>query len=173
MDEPLYSISEVSEMFSISYRTLHYYEQKFELPVNRDSAGNRLYTEDNVKVLDMIIELKKKGMTLVGIKTILQEKGIIDPSKTNDVTIYEDKPVVINTPLIDELNRIISSQIREEFKAANNKMDEILKENKDLRQQIEEMKHQSAEHYRKVDEQLTAWRESSQRPWYKKIFGPK
>ena len=185
MDEIIvYTIAEAAERLSqthqqpVTHRTLHYYESKFNLPINRDGAGNRIYTEHDLDLFDKIIDLKKKGMTLDGIKTLFEEKGILEHTESTNVIVLDEKAMEAKDIILNEIRSSIAKQIREEFKETHEKMDQIsekldqaLNDNEALRETIRTMQRQSEDHYKKVDQQLTAWRNN--RPWYQKLFGKK
>ncbi|MBT2737302.1 MerR family transcriptional regulator [Bacillus sp. ISL-7] len=63
------SISEASAKFNIPESTLRFYEKKGLLPlIERDEAGRRLFSEDQIKLLETVICLKNTHMTITGIK---------------------------------------------------------------------------------------------------------
>lgn len=63
------SISEVSAKFNIPESTLRYYEKKGLLPlIERDAAGRRLFSENQMTLLEIIIYLKNTHMPVKGIK---------------------------------------------------------------------------------------------------------
>lgn len=164
MGEITYSIAEVSERLNLSYRTLHYYEQFFGIPVKRDDAGNRKYTEENIAVFELIIDLKQKEMSLRGIKKMLQERNILP--KTNP-----DVPVVVNEKTI-ELKEYIISEMKmmflEVLDETNARIDKLIIENEELREELRKLSRQSEEHFSKIDKQISEWR--NRQPWYKKLF---
>ena len=64
-----YSISEVSAKLDIPESTIRYYEKKGLLPqVERDEAGRRLFSEDQITFLGIIIYLKNTHMPISVIK---------------------------------------------------------------------------------------------------------
>jgi DNA-binding transcriptional MerR regulator len=64
-----YSISEAAAIFRIPESTLRYYEKKGLLPlIERDEAGRRLFSEDQIALLETVICLKNTHMPLNGIK---------------------------------------------------------------------------------------------------------
>jgi|LSQX01.3.fsa_nt_gb DNA-binding transcriptional MerR regulator len=165
MSEELnYTIAEVSERLKLSYRTLHYYEQYFGIPVNRDVGGNRVYTEENISVLEKIVDLKLKDMTLKGIKKLLQDNELLPLTNNLEMIVVDDKALEFKEFLLNEIREVIS----EEIQAANSKLDAVLRDNEELREELRKMSRQSEEHYSKIDVQLSAWR--NRQPWYKKIF---
>lgn len=64
-----FGIGEVAKMTGLSVHTLRYYEKEGLLCfVRKNSAGFRVYTEDDLGWIGMIECLKSTGMTLKGIK---------------------------------------------------------------------------------------------------------
>jgi DNA-binding transcriptional MerR regulator len=63
------SISEAAAKFNIPESTLRYYEKKGLLPlIERDEAGRRLFSEDQIALLETVICLKSTHMPISGIK---------------------------------------------------------------------------------------------------------
>ncbi|MDY8093502.1 MerR family transcriptional regulator [Paenibacillus polymyxa] len=63
------SISEASGKFNIQESTLRYYEKKGLLPlIERDEAGRRLFSEDQIALLGTVVCLKNTHMTISSIK---------------------------------------------------------------------------------------------------------
>ncbi|QGQ97345.1 MerR family transcriptional regulator [Paenibacillus psychroresistens] len=64
-----YSISEAAAKLNIPESTLRYYEKKELIPlIERDEAGRRLYSEDQITFIGIIIYLKNTHMPISGIK---------------------------------------------------------------------------------------------------------
>ncbi|MED5019593.1 MerR family transcriptional regulator [Paenibacillus chibensis] len=64
-----YSISEAAAQFNIPESTLRYYEKKGLLPlIERDGAGRRLFSEDQMALLGTVICLKNTNMPISGIR---------------------------------------------------------------------------------------------------------
>jgi DNA-binding transcriptional MerR regulator len=79
-----YTISQVAEITGISAYTLRYYDKLGMLPfVDRDSAGNRAFKEDDFHFLNMITCLKETGMPLAEIRQF------IDWCMSGDTTLEE------------------------------------------------------------------------------------
>ncbi|MHC1681446.1 MAG: MerR family transcriptional regulator [Clostridiaceae bacterium] len=73
-----YTIGEISEMLGIPISTLRYYDKKGLLPLVERTNGNiRVFSEMDVRWLNMIECLKNTGMELKDITTFFQwcEKG--------------------------------------------------------------------------------------------------
>ena len=67
-------MSEVVKRYNVPVSTLHYWEKEFtELKPHRNKKGNRMYTEDDILLLDTIYFLvKEKGYTIKGAKERLK-----------------------------------------------------------------------------------------------------
>jgi DNA-binding transcriptional MerR regulator len=64
------SIGEVSARIGLTTHTLRFYEQEglFAAPVRRNSAGRRVFTEDEVEWLKVCMRLRSSGMPLPEIR---------------------------------------------------------------------------------------------------------
>lgn len=175
MNEIKYTIAEASERLGgISYRTLHYYEQKIGLKINRDNMGNRIYSEYDIELFENIISLKKKGMTLDGIKTLFQEKGILPAEESKNIVVIDEKAFEMKELLLKEIKSAVAEQISDSLNDTYNKLEQLVSENAELREELRKLQHQVDDHYNKIDRQLTTWREEKNKdknkPWYKKLF---
>jgi DNA-binding transcriptional MerR regulator len=167
MNTIYYSIKEVSERLDITYRTLHYYEKKFNLQINRDKSGSRIYREEDIDLLEKILDLKDKGMTLDGIKSLFEEKGVLDNEDDNkSIALIDEEDVDVKEIIINEIKLAVSKELED----TKNTLNEIVEDNKALRKELRELKRANEDHYKKIDNRLTEWRNSSYKPWWKKIF---
>jgi DNA-binding transcriptional MerR regulator len=67
------SISEASAKFNIPESTLRYYEKKGLLPlIERDEAGRRLFSEDQIALLETVLCLKNTHMPISSIKQYME-----------------------------------------------------------------------------------------------------
>lgn len=65
-------ISAVSEKYGIHPQTLRLYEREGLLKPSRSDGNTRLYTEDDLKRLEVILELTRElGVNLAGVEIIL------------------------------------------------------------------------------------------------------
>lgn len=71
-----YKIGEVAEMFDLNTSTIRFWESEFEvLRPRKNAAGNRKYTERDIRYIQIIYQLVKvKGYTLQGAKDAMKEK---------------------------------------------------------------------------------------------------
>jgi MerR family transcriptional regulator/heat shock protein HspR len=68
-----YMISVVAEMYDIHPQTLRLYEREGLLKPSRSEGNTRLYTEDDLKRLEFILNLARDlGVNIAGIAIILQ-----------------------------------------------------------------------------------------------------
>ena len=65
----MYTINEVAKMYEIPSSTLRFYEKEGILPhIDRNSSGRRIYKEEELERLQLVIALKDTGMSLDTIK---------------------------------------------------------------------------------------------------------
>jgi DNA-binding transcriptional MerR regulator len=74
MKKLYYSIGEVSEITGIAPHVLRYWESVFDdLNPKKNSAGNRIYKEEDLQVIERLQKLiKKKKYSTKGAKQVLQ-----------------------------------------------------------------------------------------------------
>lgn len=67
--ETTYSIGEVAEKFGLSVPTLRYYDKEGLIPnLNKNAAGVRRFTEENLSTLQIVECVKNAGMPIKEIK---------------------------------------------------------------------------------------------------------
>lgn len=72
----LYMISVVSEMLGIHPQTLRLYEREGFIKPKRSGGNTRLYSEEDVEKLEMILRLTRElGVNLAGVDIILSMRG--------------------------------------------------------------------------------------------------
>ena len=76
MEKIYYSISELSEMFSVNQSYLRYLEKEFkQLAPKRNTKGSRFYSQDDVQIIKQIIFLlNEQKLKLDGAKRKLSQK---------------------------------------------------------------------------------------------------
>ena len=74
-DKMYYKIGEVAKAFGVNTSLLRFWEKEFkQLKPRKNSKGNRLYTKDDIKILQEIYHLvKEKSYTLEGAKKKMRE----------------------------------------------------------------------------------------------------
>lgn len=74
-----YHISSVSKMFDIHPQTLRLYEREGLLKPSRSDGNTRLYTEEDLKQLRIILNLTRElGVNLAGVEAILNMRQKIE-----------------------------------------------------------------------------------------------
>lgn len=73
MSKNAYLISDASHMLNVEPHVLRYWEEELGLEIKRNQMGHRYYTEEDVRVLKAIQEMKEQGIQLKAIKQILPD----------------------------------------------------------------------------------------------------
>jgi len=74
-----YHISSVAEMYKIHPQTLRLYEKEGLLAPSRSTGNTRLYSADDLKRLEIILNLiRDLGVNLAGVEVILNMRGKIE-----------------------------------------------------------------------------------------------
>ena len=70
-----YKIGEVAKAFGVNTSHIRFWEKEFDiLKPKKNAKGNRMFTQEDVKNLQLIFHLvKERGFTLEGAKTHLKE----------------------------------------------------------------------------------------------------
>jgi MerR family transcriptional regulator/heat shock protein HspR len=69
---PTYHISRVSQMFNLHPQTLRLYEREGLLKPSRSRGNTRLYSDEDLKQLELILNLiRELGVNLAGVEVIL------------------------------------------------------------------------------------------------------
>ncbi len=72
----LFMISVVSEMLGIHPQTLRLYEREGFIKPRRSGGNTRLYSEEDVEKIEMIMRLTRElGVNLAGVEVILSMRG--------------------------------------------------------------------------------------------------
>ena len=67
-----YTISAVAEMFEVHPQTLRLYEREGLLKPSRSEGNTRLYTDDDIERLEVVLSLTRElGVNLAGVEIIL------------------------------------------------------------------------------------------------------
>lgn len=74
-DKRYYSIGEVAKAFGVNTSLIRFWDSEFDiLKPKKNAKGNRMFTPEDVKNLQLIFHLvKERGFTLEGAKTHLKE----------------------------------------------------------------------------------------------------
>lgn len=103
-----YSIKQASKKTGLTEDAIRYYEKIGLLPyAKRKRNGHRIYDEEDIELMDLIICLKKTGMSLNEMKNFLQYPVKYKLSSVPELkrTLLEYKEKVMNQ--IHDLQRIV------------------------------------------------------------------
>ena len=73
-----FSIGELAKAFNVNASLIRFWDKEFDiLKPKKNAKGNRMFTPEDVKNLQLIYHLvKERGFTLEGAKTHLKEKNL-------------------------------------------------------------------------------------------------
>ncbi|MNK01408.1 HTH-type transcriptional repressor YcgE [compost metagenome] len=99
-----YSIGELSKAFNVNTSLIRFWDKEFDvLKPKKNAKGNRMFTPDDVKNLQLIYHLvKERGFTLEGAKVHLKE----GQKKTMDKFEIIRKLEAVKTNLINLKNEL-------------------------------------------------------------------
>ncbi|SHJ39603.1 MerR family transcriptional regulator [Flavobacterium haoranii] len=99
-----YSIGEIATAFNVNASLIRFWEKEFDiLKPKKNAKGNRKFTPEDVKNLQLIYHLvKERGFTLEGAKTHLKE----NQKKTLDKFEIIRKLETIKSQLIELKNQL-------------------------------------------------------------------
>ena len=103
-DKRYYSIGEVAKAFDVNASLIRFWDSEFDiLKPKKNAKGNRMFTPEDVKNLQLIYHLvKERGFTLEGARTHLKE----GQKKTSDKFDIISKLEAIKTQLTNIKNEI-------------------------------------------------------------------
>jgi MerR family transcriptional regulator/heat shock protein HspR len=76
-DRALYIISVAAELAGVHAQTLRIYERKGLIEPQRTQGGSRRYSERDIALLRRIQELTNEGVSLVGVRKILELEELL------------------------------------------------------------------------------------------------
>ena len=139
MKKLYYSISEVSRITDLEQYVLRYWETEFEqLKPAKNSSGNRIYTNKDIKLILLIKKLlKEEKYTIEGAKKILKNFNV-----TDDVDEKGDlKMVDFNKQKANELS-LFDSKEQAEAVSVEEAEEKIFEDLKEIRKFLEELYNQ-------------------------------
>lgn len=138
MKKLYYSISEVSRITDLEQYVLRYWETEFEqLKPAKNSSGNRIYTNKDIKLILFIKKLlKEEKYTIEGAKKILKSYNV---TSDEGKEVGEMKVLDVNKTKGGELSLFGSGEQEAASAEGDNKMVDDLKE---IRKFLEELYNQ-------------------------------
>jgi DNA-binding transcriptional MerR regulator len=103
-DKRYYSIGELAKAFNVNASLIRFWDKEFDiLKPKKNAKGNRMFTPEDVKTLQLIYHLvKERGFTLDGAKVHLKQ----GQKKTLDKFEIISKLETIKTQLINIKNEL-------------------------------------------------------------------
>lgn len=162
MQEIYYKIGEVSEMLGLEQHTLRYLEHSLKLKIKRDERGDRLYTENDLETLKLVLKLKnEKGLNTTAIKMALEN---MEQEGTGTAVMKAGL-----TPAMAEVSSMAQQIIEQN--------EELIKQNQKLNQRLDELEQKldqrEQERNTKIDEFINLWKaeQEKNKSWLSKIRG--
>ena len=103
--EPLFTIRVVAQLTGAHPQTIRLYETKGLVSPQRTSGGTRMYSQDDVALLQEIIDLSAAGVTHEGISRIIELREEI-----KDLECRIDMLIRQNSQLKAELSKLRNSK---------------------------------------------------------------
>jgi DNA-binding transcriptional MerR regulator len=140
MKKLYYSISEVSRICDLEQYVLRYWETEFEqLKPAKNSSGNRIYTNKDIKMILLIKKLlKEEKYTIEGAKKILKNYNIGE----DGVEKGDMKVVDVQKQKAGELSLFDSHLGTDTAIAEDGESDKMVDDLKELRRFLEELYNQ-------------------------------
>lgn len=106
-----YMISAVAELYEIHPQTLRLYEREGLLRPNRSEGNTRLYSEDDLQQLELILTLTRElGVNLAGVEVILNMRRRMESLQTEVASLLAF--------VRDELQKDHRDDLRQRFEQA-------------------------------------------------------
>jgi MerR family transcriptional regulator/heat shock protein HspR len=98
----LYMISVVSEMLGIHPQTLRLYEREGFIKPKRSGGNTRLYSDDDIEKLEMILRLTRElGVNLAGVEVVLSMRERMEEMQRD----MEQTVMLLREELAKEVSR--------------------------------------------------------------------
>lgn len=94
-EKTIYYISEAAKKVQVESHVLRYWEEELELPIRRNEMGHRCYTEQDIKKLQEIKQLKEQGLQLKAIRTVLFRMPDGISEKAEDIFMQQVDQTVV------------------------------------------------------------------------------
>lgn len=175
MEEKIYTITELSELLSLSDATIRKYEKDYDLKIPRNELGHRFYTNKELEVLNQIIKLKEQGANIHVIKKILSRS--VEANEQNEtalelVTLDKLTGAELKKLMLNQIGEMIIQRESELSKQYEEKLDEIKFELKDeiKNEFIHEREQRLMENQKLMDYIAVAREENNKKGFLRKIF---
>lgn len=106
--EKKYSISDAARQLEVETHALRYWEVELDLHIERNAQGHRLYTTEDINLLQNIKNLKEQGFQLKAIKLILPDIFTVCHMETQKLYRLREE---LNQQVMEEHNHSVSSHM--------------------------------------------------------------
>ena len=90
MEKVRYMISDAARILALEQHVLRYWEDELQLDIPRNEMGHRYYTDENIKELMRIKELRSQGYQLKAIRMYLKKERQIAKKEKENSAFSED-----------------------------------------------------------------------------------
>jgi MerR family transcriptional regulator, heat shock protein HspR len=100
-----YMISAVAESYSIHPQTLRLYEREGLLKPSRSEGNTRLYTEEDLERLELILNLTRDlGINLAGVEVVLNMRRRMEEmqKELQEFVTYIEREIANRSPELDQ-----------------------------------------------------------------------
>lgn len=109
-----YTTGELAKLCNVSVRTVQYYDKRNLLkPSAFSEGGRRLYSEDDVKRMEMICFLRETGISLTNIEELISGE---EPEKTIAILIEQQEKVLVEELEEKQVKLRLLTQMKKELK---------------------------------------------------------
>lgn len=156
-----YLISEAAKKTGVESHVLRYWEEELNLPIKRNTAGHRFYSNEDIIRFQEIKMMKEKGLQLKAIKTMLTG----DEEEKHSLAMCEVEPLPKQDDKAYRLQVLLKGLISEAVLQSNQNMVEDIKDcvvkeldyqfrvmNEEQERRSLEKEKREEEHYKKMDE---------------------
>ena len=162
MEAKQYTISEAAKKLHVGSHVLRFWEEELHLNIPRNEMGHRVYSEKEMKQLE-IINMKKDGFSLKDIEHKLSPKssGQVIPYPVSESEISpNDKMIQFKTIL----SHIVSDAIRENSDSLTSDIADTVsvQVNKELDYLFREKEESDEKRFRELDETIRSYQKARQ-----------
>lgn len=108
MNEKRYMISDTSKQLEVEPHVLRYWEEELDMKIKRNEMGHRYYTEEDIRVLKTVRDMKNEGFQLKVIKQVL--KDIYSDPQYNYIDLLERRDVMNREIMEDNHPKVVEMQ---------------------------------------------------------------
>jgi DNA-binding transcriptional MerR regulator len=101
-------ISETSKQLGVEPHVLRYWEEELDMRIKRNEMGHRYYTEEDIRVLKVVRDMKNQGFQLKAIKQVLVE--LYENPEFNWTSLLERKDAMNQAAMEQSHPKVVAMQ---------------------------------------------------------------